>query len=235
MSVFAGISFSFKIAHLCNEASDLLDQLRAAPAPQLSHIEEAVTFVTNVRLLARGFQQLQPERFGALTTLLAAYDIAICSTFVAALLLPHLGLESEKVVGQIGLATFLQDLGLYHLNPALHHADESKMTPEEQTHYRTHPTKSVELLAGLDGVETVVKQAISQHHVRRNKRGFPHLPTDSITRIAEIVGISGDFARLLHDGAEYPSQRLEYTLDFDYFSGFSPGMVEVFKKVFFRR
>jgi len=77
---------------------------------------------------------------------------------------------------------------------------------------------------------------VAQHHERRNKLGFPRRTgAGVVNRIAEIVGISDEFARLLQRATQDPRVNPFQIMEVDIFQGFSFPVVEAFRKAFLTR
>ena len=164
---------------------------------------------------------------------IAMYEHGVSTSMIAGLLARQLELEADKAVSIVGSASLLHDIALSGKPEAIRAEDESKMSEDQKKIFHLHPAEGAEKLAKLRGVDAAVVQAVAQHHERRNKMGFPRRAgAGVVNRIAEIVGISDEFARLLARAAKDPRTNPLQIMEVDVFPGFSYPVVEAFRKVF---
>lgn len=222
-----------KISQTLNHGEETMSFLRSTGVTPgaLVHAEK---FTGHVRTVT---QQLQSDKHPVIDEFLmnlANYEHAVSATMVAALFVAPLRFQAEKSVTIVGLASFLHDVGLQNMPAKFLDEDESKLTAEEQKLYRTHPIVGAEVLAGVKDVSPTVVQAVLQHHERRTRHGFPNRPmTGTINVVAEIVGIAEEFVMLIRKAKTNP--RVNPVRDMIWtgiFKGFSPNIVEAFRKVF---
>jgi HD-GYP domain-containing protein (c-di-GMP phosphodiesterase class II) len=153
---------------------------------------------------------------------------------ISSLLVKKLKIVSERPVHIIGLAALFHDIGLYGMGPEFQDENEASLTEEQRAKYYSHPIAGAQVLRGVYGIDPSALQAVAQHHERRNKKGFPaRAGAGSINRIAEIVGISDEFVRLMKQAKKDPSLDLRAKMDNEVFDGFSHPVVEAFRETFF--
>ena len=227
------ISAEVKVSQTLNHGQETMNFLKGNGISE-SNLEYANNFISNVQNLTT---QLNPEKHDFLKTFmadLAAYEHGVGTAMIASLLINPLKIGAAQPVKIIGIGSLLHDIGLYKMDPALKDEVESKMTPEQIQIYQTHPTVGAEMLGRIKGIDPVVVQAVSQHHERRNKTGFPmRLGTGYINRVAEIIGISDEFTRLIKKQKDDPKIDIQKLMELTIYEGFSNYIVDAFKFVFF--
>ena len=78
-----------------------------------------------------------------------------------------------------------------------------------------------------------IAQAVAQHHVRRNKKGFPALGSAmKMNRIAEIVGVADEFVRLIGKAESDPSIDPIRVMESEHLPNFSRQMIVAFQAAF---
>ena len=100
------------------------------------------------------------------TVLSATYSFLLCS---------QLKLKSASIVESLGVASFFQDVSLYHTPFGnLSSVHPSKLNAEENAYYLTHPQLSSEMIAKTNAISELAVQIIRQHHERSDRTGFPN-------------------------------------------------------------
>jgi hypothetical protein len=196
-------------------------------------------FVEEAEELVQGTMDLIKRSSGRGEELLRSYlkhakllDHAFCTALVAGLIAKELKLENPKIVGQIGLASFLHDLGLVELPEKFKAESEEEMTSADRVLYESHPEKSVAIMNQLGIWDEAILQAAAQHHERRDKSGFPkRLGAGEIHVYAELIGISDELVRWIKDYGPPTKPRLSRFRD-SVFNLFSIKTIEAFQKVF---
>jgi hypothetical protein len=102
-------------------------------------------------------------------------DKNIACTTLAVLICKILKFETVSVTEILGVASFFQDIGLYHTPFGdLSTTPVVKMSEEAAKWYVNHPNESADLLAKNTNLPEVVLQVIRQHHERKDRSGFPN-------------------------------------------------------------
>ena len=222
-----------RIAHTLNHGQEILGYLRNNGVNE-KLLQYSERFAQNLSTLV---EQINfPENL-MLTKFLAdltAHEHGISTSLLAAMLAKNLDIEADKSVHLVGLASLFHDIGLLEMEEKFRNEDETLLSPEELAKYYQHPARSVTMLTATKGLDTGVLQAIEQHHERRNRSGFPaRLGSNQINRIAEIIGISEEFLRLVErvktgELKRHPIVEMEISI----FDGFSTPVVNAFKTIF---
>ncbi len=106
-----------------------------------------------------------------------------------------LQLERERleILGLIGL---LQDVGMLKLPPGLP-GRRADLAPEEDTVFKTHVDRSVEILSQTAGLPAELPSLASLHHERYDGSGYPRgLKGSAISQTGAIAGIVDTFDML---------------------------------------
>lgn len=120
--------------------------------------------------------------------------------------------ESDSVLGIIGLAAFLHDIGLIKLT--CNTEDHETLTPEEWKEIKTHPEIGKRMLDSLPGIPSNVKMIILQHHEQPNGNGYPNnLRFHEIYMPAKLVAIADSFASLISERPYRPAHNAADALD----------------------
>jgi putative nucleotidyltransferase with HDIG domain len=226
------VSLDTKTAQTLNHGEETLKYLEKTGIDP-ENIKLAVNFVHNVNSLLK---QSELDKQPAVKGLLAdatAYSHAVGVAMIAGLLVKSLKITSMDPVESVGLASLLHDIGLRHVVPPIDEEDESKMTDAQKAVYKTHPTVGAEILKNMRKLKPIVIQAVAQHHERRNKKGFPErIGAGSISMVAEVVGLSDEYLRILKKHQENPNLNVKFEVEHKIFSSFSPPLIAEFKKLF---
>jgi HD-GYP domain-containing protein (c-di-GMP phosphodiesterase class II) len=103
-----------------------------------------------------------------------------------------------KEIEPISIGALLHDIGVASLPKYLANKDVSKMSPEELTVFKTHPSSGLKLLEGKKVLASEeVKAIIGQHHENMDGSGYPAgLRKEQIKDCARIVQIANALDRL---------------------------------------
>lgn len=229
-----GVSSELKATHTLNEMQGLLTQIRkhGVTPKELDHANDLLyqvqDFVGQLHVKDRA-------TIGFFLSQLHAYEHAVGTALVAALLTRPLSIETFGAFHLVGLASLLHDIGLDGMPEHFNDEDLSTLTPPERELYKTHPLIGAQILQQVRELDPLIIQAVAQHHERRNNQGFPKgSKVQSINRIAEIVGISDEFVRLLRKKKRQPTLQPIIEMQNHIFDGFSYPIVEAFRSVFGR-
>lgn len=229
------VAIDVKITQTLNQGEETLNFLRDHGVNP-TNLHFAQNFVTNVKTLTKQIKLDEVEVMRSFISDIALYDHGVGVSMIASLLLQPLQVEADKSVKIVGVAALLHDIGLQYMPPEVKNEDESTMDGEQITLYQTHPLVGADMLKGIQGIDPSAIQAVAQHHERRNKMGFPaRSGAGTINRIAEIIGISDEFNRLLQKAMTNPKLNILQEMEIHVFKGFSHPIVEAFRMVFFFR
>ena len=195
-------------------------------------LQFATNFVKNVEGLIHNLGCKRNSFVSGFFTDLKKYDHGVSTSFIASLLANALKFTGEKAIHVIGLASLLHDVGLVKVSMDCDAEFDPKLSPEEKKIFQSHPVISGEILSEIRDVDPVVVQAVVQHHERRTRKGYPsHLGPGAINRVAEIVGISDDFVRLIKSMKDTEDFIIDRELETVY-NGYSFQVTEAFKTLF---
>ncbi|MBI3557822.1 MAG: HDIG domain-containing protein [Deltaproteobacteria bacterium] len=225
------IPAAVKVAQTLNHGEEVMNFLKDNGLSDFQ-FRYASQFVFNVNQL---FQQFNPAKNNVLNAFLndvAAYDHGVGATMIASLLAEALNVTSGYAIQIVGMAALLHDIGLAKASE-LAHEDEALMSKPQLAVYYKHPEVGAELLAKIKAMDPAVPHAVASHHARRNNRGFPkNLGATSINQIAEIVGVSEEFSRIITKKVKSPELAPLEIMDQQMLEGFSRPVAEAFRKVF---
>ena len=199
-------------------------------------IQFATEFIKNIELLLNNSEITKNESVQKLLKDISKSEHSVSISIIACLLASELGFGKDRSVATVGLASFLHDIGLLELSSDIYDQEdnESLLTIKQLSEFQSHPTLSAKILSGFSRIDPIVIQAVEQHHERRTGKGFPNrLGPGQISRIAEIVGISDEFARLIRRTTEEPFLNVFWVMEESIFNGFSSEITQAFQKIFF--
>lgn len=162
------------------------------------------------------------------------YQHSVGVLMVMTFLCKHMEIQSDAAFRSVGLAALLHDIGLTQMPEHYHTEDPSKLTPEELEKFKTHPEVGAALLQQVDGVDPIIVEAVRNHHIRRNGSGFPK-GSKSASRLAEMIGISDEFVRLLTQKQSQPTLDPLYHMQAAVLDAFSFPVSDAFSKTFLGR
>ena len=227
------VSFETKLADVFSRG-DLAIQAIRRQGLTPEHVEFVMAYVANIRSILNQMDLKKQEHIREFLSNLPHYDRAVSTAMVAGLLALPLKVESESAFRAIGIAALLHDLALYQMPENVQSEDETRMSEEDRTLYHQHPVLSAKLLENLPEIDPVTIQAVAQHHERRNKKGFPFRLSTEINRVAELVGISDEFVRLLLQSRENRQINVLQQMEQSVFDGFSFPVIESFRSLFMK-
>lgn len=202
---------------------------------QLEDLKHASGFINNVRQLVAEIKTTN-KRSDALSDFVAdlgAYQHGVATAMIAGILAHHMQISTEKPFEVVGMAAMFHDIGLKNMPEHLREEDESKMTPQELALYQTHPAESAKILRTLGDVDPAALQAIEQHHMRLAGQGFPsRTGTTLVTRVAEIIGVSDEFAKIIARAYQDPGLNIISEVEAKIFPYFGASVVKFFKQAF---
>lgn len=159
------------------------------------------------------------------------------TSIITALLINPLRIASDRTVYIVGMASLFHNIGLFALFPELHHEKEEQMTEEQKALFWTHPTEGAKILDSIDGFDSVTVMAVEKHLNHRFGDQVPRRKLGTPERVAEVIGVSDDFVRLLrrHEDqrqSELPRSALRGEIDRRVLKGVSDAVSHAFHSVF---
>jgi response regulator RpfG family c-di-GMP phosphodiesterase len=225
-------SIDVKVSQSLNHGEEVVNYLQENGVDS-ENVKFASQFLQNTQLLVKQLELDKQPTIQEFLNDVTAYDHAVGVSMIAALLFRPLKITSADPIEIVGLASLFHDIGLRKLDPPILVEDESIMTDAQKAVYQTHPVVGATLLTGVKGIKPIIIQAISQHHERRTKKGFPdRIGAGSISIVAEIVGLSDEYYRFLVKQKEGKTMNVKFYLEHRLFNAFSNQLVTEFKKVF---
>lgn len=104
-----------------------------------------------------------------------------------------------SMLAKLGLAAFLQDVGMYKVPPEILQKGNN-LSEEEIRIIKEHPKVSFRILSSLGEKYTWVAEVALQVHERANGSGYPyHLKEEDIYEISFIIGIADMYVALISD------------------------------------
>lgn len=198
-----------------------------------SHLKHAEAYVTNVSQLVKSTGMDKLSIFKDFLEDIVAYEHGVATALIAAILGKHFHFDSQMSSRILGLASLFHDIGLIQMEPELRSENMSLIPDDLLEKYKTHPLIGAQILDRVRGIESSVGNAIAWHHGRRNRAGFPKLIEGGmINRVAELVGISDEFVKLIAESKKIPILNPYVEMEKTVFEGFSYPIVDAFRKVF---
>lgn len=198
-----------------------------------SNLKHAEAYVTNVAQLVKSAGMDKLSIFKDFLQDVVAYEHGVATTLIAAILGQQFHFDSQMSNRILGLASLFHDVGLIQMDPVMRSENMSLIPDELLEQFKTHPLIGAQLLDKVRGIESSVGNAIAWHHGRRNRAGFPKLIEGGmINRVAELVGISDEFVKLIAESKKIPSLNPYVEMEKRVLEGFSHPIVDAFRKVF---
>lgn len=190
------VAMDVKAAQVSSQGAAVSSFLKASGFSEKS-LEKAKEYVANttamVEQIAAGNDQVK-----AILADVASYEHGVAVATLAGLLIKHIGGQNPTVLNSAGVACFLHDVALLGQPQHVIDEDQSKMSEAELKIYLTHPTDGAKIVKKMKGVPPAVEQAVAEHHLRLNKKGFPSDKLVSMpNRLGELIGLCEEFVKLL--------------------------------------
>jgi putative nucleotidyltransferase with HDIG domain len=222
------VSDEIKMGMTLNQGDELMAMLKSQGVTG-ENIQYAKTFIGDVKNLT---VQLQKKNTLVASFLedVSAFEHGVGTSMIAGILSHVLEIRMDHPVEIVGLSALFHDVGLSALPPNARKEDEiEQMAPEIRELYETHPALGADILYKT-GVDPAVVQAVEQHHMRHLERKNN---TASLGRVAEIVGISEELARMTKQNKNDSPAQMLIELERTVFPGFSRQIVYAFRTAFF--
>jgi HD-GYP domain-containing protein (c-di-GMP phosphodiesterase class II) len=150
------------------------------------------------------------------------------------ILAKKIGTFTKEELTSFNYACLLHDIGKINI-PDQILMKPSKLTDEEYTIIKTHPTVGSEALCGIEGLESSL-DVVKYHHERWDGKGYPeNLSGEEIPILARIVAVADAFDAMTSSR----SYRSALALDVAYKriienmgTQFDPNLLSLFKEVF---
>lgn len=226
-------SIDIKMSQTLNQGEETAKYIHDQGVNEMT-LRYASKFISNVRTLIGHLKLDRQSHVKSFLENVAAYEHGVGTSMLAAILANSLEIKMERPVQIVGIASLLHDIGLSKMPEHLWHEDESLMSPEERTLYRTHPFVGAEILREAGDIDTAAVQAVEHHHIRLLGKGFPaRKGTSGHNKVAEIVGISSEYQHLIQRAQNNPSLNILEELEKNVFPGFTRQVIYAFRSAFF--
>lgn len=186
------VPLEIKRAELASVGEDTIGMLKAEGIDG-GTINHALDFVESSQKLA--VEMLR--NLGALPHFFAdaaAMEHSVATALLGALMLSNIQMGPGASFNQIGAALMLHDCWLWGKEAVIQREDASKMSDSAKTTFHAHPAQSAQILKATGKFPPALIEAVEQHHMRL-EGGFPKRQgVGRINRIAELIGISEEFA-----------------------------------------
>jgi HD-GYP domain-containing protein (c-di-GMP phosphodiesterase class II) len=227
----ASVSLEVKTSQVFNQGASVTSFLQNSGFSEKS-LESARQYVENTTSVV---QQMgaNNDMVKAILSDALAMEHGVAIATLASLLIKHIGGSNAALFSAVGITCFLHDASLLGCSDAIRQEDESKMTEEEKKIFYAHPLDSSKLAKKVKGAPPAVEQAILEHHLRLNKKGFP---TDKLVttpnRMAELIGVCEEFIQLLKKAEIDKSINPKTVMESRIGGEFSEPIVKAFIKAF---
>ncbi len=126
---------------------------------------------------------------------LLGHSLAVAGTSV--MIGAAMGWEKKITLEKLSLGGLLHDIGKKTLPPDLLKKPLIQMTPDEISHWETHPFRGMQLVLSLGIVPDDIVSIIYEHHENSLGQGFPQRIRDvKIHPLARVVGLADQFVNL---------------------------------------
>lgn len=140
----------------------------------------------------------QKPEFQEFLKSLAHYNHGVATAMIASLICSRWLTRTSRLNFSIGLSALLHDIGLGSDWPVGLEDHPEDMTPAQKQIFLDHPVRSAAILKKVSGIEAGVLQAVSQHHERRDGKGFPlGLDQSQIHRFAEVFSLADEMSHAI--------------------------------------
>jgi putative nucleotidyltransferase with HDIG domain len=181
------VSDSIKAAQFANEGEDLWSDIHEEGATVIDEFktEMADGYVQNVFNFMAKLDLQDQKKLTEFLSQASAFEHSVTTTMLSALIAIELKMTSSASARAIGMVAFFHDIG------------RDPKTVDDSLD-RDHPTKGATVLEQIKGIDSVIVQGVRQHHERKDGSGYPNkVEPESISPIAEIVGVAEEYSRLL--------------------------------------
>lgn len=216
ISTSSSISLDKKFGFVLNQAEVTLNTMVDLGVDSDS-IAYAQKYLKNVCHMIDSYAK-QSNFLSGLLKELGKFEHAGGVVLVASIVARNAGIETEKGLQTLGLASFLHDVGLiyksddddmykdneekyYDEGQIVQKLESKKIYGDEKSLYEMlwhqHAERGARMIENEEGIPSLVPQIIRQHHSQRDKREG-RAKGGSVHPMAEILEISDEFVRLMH-------------------------------------
>jgi response regulator RpfG family c-di-GMP phosphodiesterase len=219
----------WKTAEMMVSARNILNEMKMAGINE-ALIEYTQAMLGDLFKLISKIDTDEGALFGMIDRAKKCDRAVFCASY-SMLLCKQLKFEKTATLEILGLASILQDLGLYRTPFGdLSEKLPKELTAEQMNVYVQHPTLSADLIASHTDVPQVTLQVVRQHHERKDRSGFPNrVGGNQIHPMAEILSLINGYyevSKELEDDAQ-TIQELHKSV----FPHYSENVVAAFKQV----
>lgn len=197
------------------------------------NIKFAQNFLTRGVNLLKRIRPSSTDKREMILNAMKSYEHTTAMAILGGMLTQSMGYTSMEKINTISLAILLHDVGKLSLPEHLRcEVNPANLSEEDRVIYESHPRLGHDQIEGIEGINETVKQAILQHHERRDRTGFPDkISGNSINFVAEIIGICDTYLDYLafESGGH---NKFMGDLDSELKLKFSPQLIEKFKAIF---
>lgn len=229
----AKVSTDVKIGFTLNQGEETIRFLKNCGLGT-NALKHAQLFVANVRQMLTTAKLDDNPVISNFLKNIAHQDHGVTTTIISSLMLKPLSFSVDKSVKIVGLASLMHDIAIKD-EKLLDIADANELAGEQKELFLNHPIEGAKLVAEIPDIESVIVQAIEQHHERRTRTGFPRqLGMGDICTVGEIVGLADEFGRVMKVCLKPDSPIANPILHMEskVLAGFSNPVAEAFRQAF---
>jgi HD-GYP domain-containing protein (c-di-GMP phosphodiesterase class II) len=159
-----------------------------SPSPVLSDLHNII----NDKLIDDLYEYAMSARHDYDEMLTHTVDV----TFIALKIGKGMGYDTKTLL-RLGLAAFLQNVGMYKIPDGILKR-KGKLEPEEIKLIKRHPEISAEILGRIGTPYQWLSEVALQVHERSNGSGYPHgLKGDAVSELAYIIGLVDTYVAMI--------------------------------------
>ncbi len=226
------LAAGFRISLVLNSGEETIKFLRNTGISE-EKIKYAKKFVESTVHFVQQMKLEKFDEFKSFMNTIQYYEHGVSTAMLAALLANNVEIQLEKPVQIIGLASLFHDIGLTIMINGELSEDVTKMTTEQKVEFYKHPWRGAEIMKQIPDIDPLIIQAIDQHHMRINHRGFPQDKPYHRSRISEIVAVCDEYSQLMIRKKSNPTLDVRNELETKVLNGFSKQIAYAFRSTFF--
>ena len=210
------VTENLKVATTLNVGEEVVSFLKTNGVSD-SSLEYAKSYATSVASLTKTLRS-DDSLVKKYLNSLSEFDVAAGAAVIAGLIAKDLNIDSKKSHEVIGVASVLQNIGMYaeldDFAPGYYETEffseefieeklneelilEKKRVKYENIYYE-HPGRGSVLVSKINNINPLISQIVLQHHFKRGGGGFPDtISSANIHLFAEIIGVSTSFLKII--------------------------------------